>query len=341
MKRFAPKHDIASDFTSQISALKLGRPCTSGAFGAVYRYTINTSQGTKEIAVKALNIAPGRAVEKYEKAMRRELEVWLKLSKHPTIVPLLGIAQVGFPLPVLVSQWMPSGTLYVYLKRATITASNKVELVKGVANGLEYLHSENVVHGDLHPGNVLIDDSGNPRLTDFGLATVAGNAELQLSVTSATCNLSPRWRAPEIIGVDPEEGPVRPNFKSDIYSFGGVMFFIVSGDVPWKEKNSTQIIIALSHKVVHTHPNNILDKHWNLIQKCWSWEPEHRPGATQALRSIDWFRTDESQGQQPKVHASQGLADLTGQIVGTIDKFVGAGDFGMVTNVNGDGRQVL
>ncbi|KAG1851148.1 hypothetical protein F4604DRAFT_1934158 [Suillus subluteus] len=79
MKRLASQHDIPSDFTSQISALKLGDPCTSGSFGAVYRRTINTSEGTKEVAVKVFKIDPGRAVEKYEKAMHRELKVWIRL----------------------------------------------------------------------------------------------------------------------------------------------------------------------------------------------------------------------------------------------------------------------
>ncbi|KAG1802472.1 kinase-like domain-containing protein [Suillus subaureus] len=251
------RYDTLSDFRFQISALEFGNPCTSG--------TINTNEGTKEVAVKVFKIDSGRAVEKYEK-------VWLRLSKHPTIVPLLGIAHVGLPLPVLISQWMPSGTLYTYLEQPinTITASNKVELVRGVADGLGYLHSENVVHGDLHPvssGNVLVDGVGNPRLTDFGLATVVGDAELQLGTTTVTREFDVRWRAPEVIGVDPKDEPVRPNFKSDIYSFGGVMFFIVSGDIPWKEKKQPHIIIEYRKE--------------RLLLKCWSWNPDDRPEATE------------------------------------------------------------
>ncbi|KAG0694442.1 kinase-like domain-containing protein, partial [Suillus ampliporus] len=136
-------------------------------------------------------------------------------------------------------------------------------------------HSENIVHGDLHPANVLIDGSGNPRLTDFGLATVVGDTELQLNTTTAGRNLDSRWRAPEVIGI--ECGPERPTFKSDIYSFGGVMFFIISGDIPWKEKNSPQICIALSNKAIHARPENILDYQWDLIQSCWSWDLGDRP----------------------------------------------------------------
>lgn len=101
------------------------------------------------------------------------------------------------------------------------------------------MHSNKVVHGDLHPANVLIDSSGNPCLTDFGLATVVGDAELQLSKTTMTRSLDPRWRAPEVIGIDSGADPVRPNFESDVYSFGGVMFFIVSGDIPWKEQKNS------------------------------------------------------------------------------------------------------
>ncbi|KAG2140277.1 kinase-like domain-containing protein [Suillus cothurnatus] len=241
----------------------------------------------------------------------------LDCQKHQTIVPLLGIAHVGSPCPALVSQWMPSGTLYMYLeKQGTITDLAKAELVGGVADGLAYLHSENIVHGDLHPANVLIDGAGNPRLTDFGLATVAGDVESQLNTTTANRSFNPQWRAPEIVGV--ERDPEKPSFKSDVYSFGGVMFFIVSGDMPWKEKkNSTQIIIALLNKVVHARPDNILDDHWNLIQKCWSWNPDDRPEATQVIRFF-------AKKTPPLAE------DLTGQIFGTINDLVACGAFGIV-----------
>ena len=73
---------------------------------------------------------------------------------------------------------------------------------------------------------MLIDGSGNPCLIDFGLATVVGDAELQLTTTAVNHNFNPRWHAPEVIGIDRDPG--RPTTKSDIYSFGSLVFFVRS-----------------------------------------------------------------------------------------------------------------
>ncbi|KAG0693835.1 hypothetical protein DFH29DRAFT_1006882 [Suillus ampliporus] len=106
----------------------------------LYQFAIENSKGTTEVAVKVFKIVPGRAMEKTEKAMRRELMMWLRL-KHLTMAPLPGIAKVESPFPALISQWMPSGTLYMHLEQGTITDSAKVELAKGIADGFMYRSS--------------------------------------------------------------------------------------------------------------------------------------------------------------------------------------------------------
>jgi serine/threonine protein kinase len=75
--------------------------------------------------------------------------------------------------------------------------------------------------------NILIDSLGNLRLTDFGLATVVEDPELQLSTTTFGSDLDSRWRAPEVIAIDHDDSE-RPTVKSDIYSFGSVTFFVRS-----------------------------------------------------------------------------------------------------------------
>ncbi|KAG2052397.1 kinase-like protein [Suillus hirtellus] len=262
--------------------------------------------------------------------MDREVAVWLKLSKSAYIVPLLDIANLSpESLPALVSEWMPSGTLDQYLQKDDKTLAARVELSKGVAGGVNYLRLEEVVHGDLHPpqGNVLIDREGNPRLTDFGLAIVVGEPKLQWGTTTAAVELNARWRAPEVLGIE-REVAAKPTFMSDIYSLGSIIFFIISGDIPWKEKkNSVPISVALSKKATPTRPENILNGHWNLIQKCWSRKPEDRPDSIEVLECIKQLGLNDSQAP-----ALNQPVDLTGQIIGEIKDLV-AGFGGNFTNV--------
>ncbi|KAG1904340.1 kinase-like domain-containing protein [Suillus fuscotomentosus] len=297
---------ITSDLASQI---KLGSPIGDGSFSEVYRCAIN--EGKKEVAVKIIRaiIHPQRSLEKLQSAMDREVAVWLKLSESAYIVPLLGIAKFSPPgsLPALVSEWMPSGPLDQFLKKyaKTLDASARVELSKGVAGGINYLRLEEVVHGDLHPANVLIDREGNPRLTDFGLAIVVGDPELQWGTTTAARELNARWRAPEVLGIE-REVAAKPTFMSDIYSLGSIIFFIISGDIPWKEKKNTVLIsVELSKKATPTRPENILNGHWNLIQKCWSRKPEDRPDSTEVLECIKQLGVNDSQVR----HISQSMAN--------------------------------
>ncbi|KAG2099659.1 hypothetical protein BD769DRAFT_1677216 [Suillus cothurnatus] len=98
-----PSAGTPRDFTSQISATLKGKiPCDSGTFAMVYHHTIEYNEGMVEVAVKVFKISPqaGRDLKKINKGINRELKVWLRL-KHPTIVLLLGIAEVpDSPFPV-------------------------------------------------------------------------------------------------------------------------------------------------------------------------------------------------------------------------------------------------
>ena len=84
--------------------------------------------------------------------------------------------------------------------------------------GLAYLHSEGLIHGDLHAGNVLIDDEGSARLTDFGMSLISEGTGYNYGSTHGGGAV--RWTAPELI--DPEEFELettRATFFSDVYAF--------------------------------------------------------------------------------------------------------------------------
>ena len=171
--------------------------------------------------------------------------MWKRL-KHPNVVPLLGTTISPFQL---ISPWMPGGDLLEYIKnnsdayrlglvRASFTVISTLRSIfihqlLDIADGLRYLHSCNVIHGDLkgvrhrpnvffsptltqRQSNILVDDSGSAHIADFGLAAVTRNLDSVLS-TSLRTGHTVRWAAPEVMdkGTHTKE--------ADIFAFAMVM----------------------------------------------------------------------------------------------------------------------
>ncbi|KAF8183315.1 kinase-like domain-containing protein, partial [Mycena galopus ATCC 62051] len=108
--------------------------------------------------------------------------------KHGNIVPFLGFNSTTFPNPTsaLVSLWMTQGSVLQYIERNSPVAPYALD---DVIQGLSYLHSASVVHGDLNGRNILVDERGRARLADFGLSALI-KPEPELSST--------RWMSPEL-----------------------------------------------------------------------------------------------------------------------------------------------
>ncbi|KAI9573295.1 kinase-like domain-containing protein [Boletus coccyginus] len=273
-----------------------------GCFGDVYKCLYSYDFGIQKVAVKAfrfeLTMTEG---DKPAKMVRRELGIWRRLQ-HKNIVPFLGIAY-GFGMcgsVSLVSLWMPNGTLQEFLAEhdSALGVMHRLQLLLDIANGLHYLHSfpiSPIVHGDLHPNNILLDASNTARLTDFGYASLVGDIPealtyLQMSTTQPGAM---RWAAPEQIlpGMTLDR-----TTKSDIYSFGCIslqesllnvttdplftLSQVLSGKRPWSEVQRDAHIILLvaeGQKPPRPESHAIADQHWNLIQQCWSSVQEWPP----------------------------------------------------------------
>lgn len=272
------------NLTNQITR-KDPYPQEGGAFGTVWRCILRTDSTEIEVAVKTLRVHSNRRKEN----MYQELIIWRRLH-HENIVPLLGIAS-GFGPDnsiSMVSTWFTNGTLTSYLagQHDTLHRRQRFELLRDIAAGVQYLHTSQVVHGDLSGNNVLINGQGKACLTDFGLSTASGGFQGTSYFGQAGRHGAIRWVAPEIIIGAGQHS----TFDSDVYSFGSIMLQVLSGEVPWSEVAAEHVIVQkLTNGQIPKRPPTVSRTHWAFIRKCWSpisrnaVRPSSRPSASEIV----------------------------------------------------------
>ncbi|KZP04137.1 kinase-like protein [Athelia psychrophila] len=284
------------DLTGQIA---YGTPTIFGGHADVSRGIWRVHRNQPSVAVKVIRSPAASSTEyelkRYDKRRRREVQVWKRL-RHQNIVHLLGTATdfpcrmlQGSPRPVaLVSPWMERGNLKDLLSRGSIySISDLLQLLCGVAEGLNYLHCKSVIHADLHPGNILIHDDGHPCLTDFGQSSI--NAEFAgTSYFSTTMCAAIRWCAPELI---PPQGGVigfipRLTSACDIFSFGNVMLQVLSNKLPYYNIERDSYVLISMRNQRPERPPRLSDVHWEFIQSCWGFTPSSRPTAGMVHQSL-------------------------------------------------------
>ncbi|KAG8724899.1 hypothetical protein FRC09_012311 [Ceratobasidium sp. 395] len=205
----------------------------------------------------------------------RELHTWSKCN-HPNVANLLGLAEFREQI-AMVSVWMENGDLRSYVNKYPNV--DRIKLCTQVADGLAYLHSTGIIHGDLKGPNVLISKDGVATLIDFGNA-VLEESTLQLTDTGTNQKISIRWTAPEVL----EGGKQSTN--ADLYSLG---MEALTGKVPYSgKKNEIAVTSAVCKKEYPARPQECIptnsgwgDALWYLLMRCWNPVPEQRPRASE------------------------------------------------------------
>ncbi|KAG2134529.1 kinase-like protein, partial [Suillus clintonianus] len=215
--------------------------------------------------------------------LRRELKVWLRL-RHDNVVPLYGTVSGFGQFVAMVCPWYDNGSLSGYLESLgeTLSSVNRFQLLSDISAGLQYLHSCSVVHGDLTGSNVLISSDGRAHLSDFGLSVIIVDFVGTSYFTSALSG-TVRWTAPELLEIPEDDAIIIPTSNSDIYSFGCIMFQVLTGKAPYSEfKRDAQVVVAISLGTKPSRPEYpaIGDNHWRFILNCWSIK-DCRPSAQQ------------------------------------------------------------
>ena len=168
---------------------------------------------------------------------QQEAQVISRLE-HPHIVPVHDYGQHA-GVPYLVMRYIQSANARDLLAFGPQSPAATVRVIRAVAAGLDYAHSQGILHRDVKPSNVLIDQHGHPYLADFGLAKVL-EASLHLTGSSGLKGMgTPAYMAPELQRGHPA------SVYSDVYALGVMIFELLTGDLPFRADNP--IAVAFRH----------------------------------------------------------------------------------------------
>src|SRR5271154_623133 len=214
----------------------------SGGMGEVYRAR-DTRLG-RDVAIKVL---PAALVNDGDRLRRFEQEArTIAALSHPNI---LGIHDIGAHdgAPFLVSEFLEGQTLREKLESGPLPVRRAIEYALGIAQGLAAAHEKGIVHRDLKPENVFITRDGRVKVLDFGLAKLVRPEENHESVVTLT---SPGTLPGMVMGtvgyMSPEQVRGEPSdARSDIFSFGAVLYEMLTGKRAFKRATSAETMTAI------------------------------------------------------------------------------------------------
>ncbi|KAJ7619295.1 kinase-like domain-containing protein [Roridomyces roridus] len=258
-------------------------PRFGGGFGDVYRARYEG----QNVALKHMrHFLRGSELRDIRLRLCREALVWKDLN-HPNILPFIGIDRETFPESLcMVSPWMENGTVLAYL--AVHGRANVNKLLFEIAKGIQYLHSRNIVHGDLRGANILIKEDWVACLADFGLSSFT-----DLTSRTHTSNRagSLYWMAPELIDPDRFGRKFIRTPATDVYAFGCVCFELYTGRPPFSELSETAALFKIIGGERAQRPvgePSISDGLWSQITTYWDGDPASRPTIEIVLQNPVW-----------------------------------------------------
>ncbi|MHA7841442.1 MAG: protein kinase [Gammaproteobacteria bacterium] len=247
--------------------VEIEEKCWEGALSRVYRGRWHE----QTVAVKVLK----HQASPEEKAdFAREVAITQRLNS-PHIVQLYGACVDGGHL-ALITEYMDGGSLENYVAGCpSLTLGQQYRWALDLAQGLYYLHSQGLYHRDLTASNVLLNQYGQIKITDFGLAKTKSGSIKTLG-TRYTPDI--KWVAPELF----ERGVVYTE-QSDIYSLGLLLWVIVAGRLPSQAEEESPLVPIETRCPIPEHAPAALVQ---LIKQCWSREPAQRPSAQAVVTTL-------------------------------------------------------
>ncbi|KAK8892813.1 hypothetical protein M9Y10_030061 [Tritrichomonas musculus] len=258
----------------------------NGSFGEVYKVKDKKSNEiyAAKISFKVM------ASKDIIRDLSREVNILIKIN-HPSIIRFVGFSPINFhdeQKPVIVTEFLSNGTLYDIIELEKKGLSNKLwtdtrKLINiyGIAAAMSYLHAHNIIHRDLKPANILMDDFLFPKIADFGLSKIKyQNPSDDATQSTIAVKGTPIYMPPEVWSC------AEYTTSCDVYSYGIIVYEIITNNDPFKGFNSDQIKAKIQsgfRPKIDLIPS---ESYQRLIEDCWQQDPNSRPTFDNILETL-------------------------------------------------------
>ncbi|MGI5242983.1 serine/threonine-protein kinase [Dactylosporangium sp. CA-139066] len=266
----------------RIDGYEYREPLARGGHSVVLRYHQLREQ--RDVAVKVLTLHGAQRGASAQ--VVAEANKMARLSLHPNIVPVFFSAEDG-DRPYIVMAFCPGRDLWTLLREhGPFDARRVLRVGVQIAGALQAAHSHGIVHRDLKPANILTDEYGAPRLTDFGISALEGDAADGIAV-------SVPWAPPEVLAGRPGD------VAADVYSLGATLWNLLAGRMPFDRPgaNSPEQMEARirAGRAPRTGRAGVPPALEDLLQRMMAPVPAQRP-ATAAAVAAELERIEEACG---------------------------------------------
>jgi serine/threonine protein kinase/tetratricopeptide (TPR) repeat protein len=214
----------------RLGAYAIVREIGRGGMGAVYLAERADGQFQKRVAIKVLK--RGTDTEEVLRRFQTERQILAELE-HPNITRLLDAGTTADGLPYFVMEFVEGTPLTRFVQRENVDLRGRLSLFIKVCSAVELAHRHHVIHRDIKPHNVLVNEEGEPKLLDFGIAKLLSvDSDESITTVVAERRLTPLYAAPE-------QGAGKPaTVATDVYSLGALLYELLTNKPPFADSDS-------------------------------------------------------------------------------------------------------